>query len=342
MYSLSLINSIVGYGHSTPRTNGGKLFCIVYALIGIPLNIVMFQSIGERFNIGITIVLKKVKKCIKLKKDQVTQTELTILASFLCTAVLLGGAGAFYYFESWEFTDAFYYCFITMSTIGFGDFVALQNNTMLALQKRPEYVAFSILYILFGLTVFAAALNLMVLRLLTMNTEDERKDELEALAAARGAVKLDGDVITPGTQNTTVGSLGRDVEGMQIEAEDHIRYQPSCIKMQEPHSLSNGTLGNHVSLSRQFEPRRTVVISVPATTDMEYDSDQPMSNGGQRHLCISNNITQETSNSITLPNASILTGEQEGTTDREVVASFETVLGESAPADYKVKKRCSV
>lgn len=39
---------ISGYGHSTPSTIGGKIFCMFYALAGIPLGLVMFQSIGER------------------------------------------------------------------------------------------------------------------------------------------------------------------------------------------------------------------------------------------------------------------------------------------------------
>lgn len=155
----------------------------------------MFQSIGERFNIGTTFLLRRIKKCCRFREIEVTQTELTILGALLCAIVLVGGAAAFHYFEDWQFTDAFYFCFITMSTIGFGDYVALQNETVAALQTQPEYVAFCIIYILFGLTVFAAALNLMVLRLLTMNTVDERKDELEALAAARRAPRLDGDVI---------------------------------------------------------------------------------------------------------------------------------------------------
>ena len=155
----------------------------------------MFQSIGERFNIGTTFLMRRFKKCCRFKDIEVSQTELTILGSLLCAIVLVGGAAAFHYFEDWKFTDAFYFCFITMSTIGFGDYVALQNETVAALQTQPEYVAFCIIYILFGLTVFAAALNLMVLRLLTMNTVDERKDELEALAAARRAPRLDGDVI---------------------------------------------------------------------------------------------------------------------------------------------------
>lgn len=312
---------------------------MAYAFIGIPLNIVMFQSIGERFNIGITIVLKKVKRCIKLKKDQVTQTELTILAGILCAAVLLGGAGAFYYFENWDFSDAFYYCFITMSTIGFGDYVALQNNTVKALQKRPEYVAFSILYILFGLTVFAAALNLMVLRLLTMNTEDERKDELEALAAARGAVKLDGDVITPGTQTTTVGTMGRDVEGMQIEAEDPIRYQPSCLKMQEHFTNSNGIIGNHHSLSSH-----AIRISQASA---DFDNDNGVSNlpnGGQENLCTSSIIPTVRQSQV--DNRAMSADESEPTSptthlEREEIVGLETVLG-AAPLNYRVKRRCTV
>lgn len=78
--------------------------------------------------------------------------------------------------------------------LGFGDYVALQKDG--ALQKDPYYVVFSLVFILFGLTVVSAAMNLLVLRFLTMNTEDERRDEQEAQMAARGLVRLDGDIIT--------------------------------------------------------------------------------------------------------------------------------------------------
>jgi len=82
-----------------------------------------------------------------------------------------------------------------MSTIGFGDFVALQNQTTAALQTQPGYVTFCIVYIVCGLTVFAAALNQMVLKLLMLNTEDERKDQIEAKEQARHAPKIDGDIL---------------------------------------------------------------------------------------------------------------------------------------------------
>lgn len=67
---------------------------------------------------------------------------------------------------------------------GFGDFVALQKDG--ALQSTPEYVVFALVFILIGLTVISAAMNLLVLRFLTMNTEDEKRDEQEAQLAARG------------------------------------------------------------------------------------------------------------------------------------------------------------
>ena len=72
-----------------------------------------------------------------------------------------------------------YYCFITLTTIGFGDFVALQQDN--ALEKKPEYVTFALFFIMFGLAIIAALLNLMVLKFMTMNTEDEKRDEAQAL-----------------------------------------------------------------------------------------------------------------------------------------------------------------
>uniref|UniRef100_A0A1S4KYN3 Uncharacterized protein n=2 Tax=Ixodes scapularis TaxID=6945 RepID=A0A1S4KYN3_IXOSC len=47
-----------------------------------------------------------------------------------------------------------------------------------------------------AISVVSAAMNLLVLRFLTMNTEDERRDEAEAQCAAQEAVRLEGDVIT--------------------------------------------------------------------------------------------------------------------------------------------------
>ena len=117
------------------------------------------------------------------------------------------GAAAFSAWESWNYFDAFYYCFITLTTIGFGDYVALQKDS--SLQTKPEYVIFSIVFILFGLSVVSAAINLLILRFLTLNTEDERRDEAEAALTAAGRVRLEGDVIT-GNESIISGDDAKD------------------------------------------------------------------------------------------------------------------------------------
>ncbi|CAH8679700.1 unnamed protein product [Schistosoma rodhaini] len=197
-YFSTTVITTIGYGHSTPKTFGGKIFCMCYALPGIPLCLIMFQSIGERMNTIITYLLNKSNSLCKINK-LISQTHLMIVSFTIGSIVLTIGAIVFSRYEDWDYLDSFYYCFITLTTIGFGDFVALQRNNSLA--KRPDYVAFSLIFILFGLTVVSSVMNLLVLRFLTMNTEDEKRDQLEAAVYAEELKRLRGDVICANKHN---------------------------------------------------------------------------------------------------------------------------------------------
>ena len=77
----------------------GKIFCMFYAITGIPLCIVMFQSVGERLNTFVTFLLKQIKKTFKLKNTEVSQTNLILIALNLSIIVLTTGAAAFRHFE---------------------------------------------------------------------------------------------------------------------------------------------------------------------------------------------------------------------------------------------------
>ncbi|XP_068593469.1 potassium channel subfamily K member 3a [Cebidichthys violaceus] len=183
-FAITVITTI-GYGHAAPSTYGGKVFCMFYALLGIPLTLVMFQSVGERINTFVRYLLHRLKKCIGMRHTEVSMVNMVIIGFISCMSTLCVGALAFSHFEGWSFFHAYYYCFITLTTIGFGDYVALQSKQ--ALQNKPEYVAFSFIYILTGLAVIGAFLNLAVLRFMTMNAEDEKRDaEQRALLAHNG------------------------------------------------------------------------------------------------------------------------------------------------------------
>ncbi len=176
-----------GYGHAAPGTDAGKVFCMFYAGLGIPLTLVMFQSLGERMNTFVRYLLSRVKKCLGLHRTEISMENMVLVGFLSCLGTLCVGAAAFSHFEGWTFFHAYYYCFITLTTIGFGDFVALQKKE--DLQEKTPYVVFSFMYILVGLTVIGAFLNLVVLRFLTMNSEDEKRDAQERASLKRGRME---------------------------------------------------------------------------------------------------------------------------------------------------------
>lgn len=70
------------------------------------------------------------------------------------------GALLFSWLEGWEFLDAGYFCFITLSTIGFGDFVPGKSLGYETQAAQIKLVTGS-LYLMFGLAVLAMSFNLV-------------------------------------------------------------------------------------------------------------------------------------------------------------------------------------
>ena len=88
-----------GYGHSTPKTEGGKIFTMIYAIIGIPIGLVMFNSIGERFNYFASMVINKIRKLVKARQPETTEMDLICVGSTLSAIVFTSGAAAFAHYE---------------------------------------------------------------------------------------------------------------------------------------------------------------------------------------------------------------------------------------------------
>lgn len=77
------------------------MFCMFYALAGIPLGLVMFQSIGERLNTFVAFVLRNVKRCMGTPHPQVTHINLIVVASACGSLVMAAGAFVFHRAEGW-------------------------------------------------------------------------------------------------------------------------------------------------------------------------------------------------------------------------------------------------
>ncbi|XP_054722859.1 LOW QUALITY PROTEIN: potassium channel subfamily K member 4-like [Uloborus diversus] len=151
-FAITVVTTI-GYGHLSPSTTPGRLFCILYATIGIPLTGILLAAIGGHYSQSL------VKDIQRARKDRNSRLALTLSAAkcllpwlFLFLVV---PAGFFMWLEEWSFVESFYYCFITLSTIGFGDYVASNFEGPYV----GVYKTFVVLWIIFGLGYLAMILN---------------------------------------------------------------------------------------------------------------------------------------------------------------------------------------
>ncbi|KAF0755659.1 two pore potassium channel protein sup-9-like [Aphis craccivora] len=68
----------------------------------------------------------RAKQYLKCKKEEATEMNLMFATGMLSSVIITTGAAVFSKYEGWSYFDSFYYCFVTLTTIGFGDYVALQ------------------------------------------------------------------------------------------------------------------------------------------------------------------------------------------------------------------------
>jgi potassium channel subfamily K protein 9 len=114
-YYSTVVLALIGYGHAIPYTLAGRAVTIAYALIGIPMWLIMIQSVGERLNALIRFVLKHIKRKFRKRREpQVTSMELLTCEALLTGLTLATGSYVFYRYENWRYFDAFYYCLLTL------------------------------------------------------------------------------------------------------------------------------------------------------------------------------------------------------------------------------------
>uniref|UniRef100_A0A3B5LW72 Potassium channel domain-containing protein n=1 Tax=Xiphophorus couchianus TaxID=32473 RepID=A0A3B5LW72_9TELE len=101
-FAITVITTI-GYGHAAPGTDAGKVFCMFYAVLGIPLTLVMFQSLGERMNTFVRYLLHKMKQCLGFRRTEVSMENMVLVGFLSCIGTLCVGAAAFSHFEGWSF-----------------------------------------------------------------------------------------------------------------------------------------------------------------------------------------------------------------------------------------------
>ncbi|XP_069552715.1 potassium channel subfamily K member 2-like [Brachyistius frenatus] len=168
----------IGFGNISPHTEGGRIFCIIYALLGIPLFGFLLAGVGDQLGTIFGKGIAKVEKMIV--KWKVSQTKIRVISTLLfilfgCLIFVALPAVIFKHIEGWSTLESIYFVVITLTTIGFGDFVAGEKGGSENLEYLDYYKPVVWFWILVGLAYFAAVLSMIGdwFRVISKKTKEE-------------------------------------------------------------------------------------------------------------------------------------------------------------------------
>lgn len=158
----------IGYGNFAPATSGGKAFCVIYAFFGIPIFGVMLISVGAKIAHQMEKFNNKVVANVVRGKEGGSKSNVVMLkiwgqvvilvASivFIHIFFLLIPAGIISAVEGWDYAVTLYFTYITLTTIGLGDFVAGFDGEI---SQKAIYMIFVYAWILVGLGGMSILIN---------------------------------------------------------------------------------------------------------------------------------------------------------------------------------------
>lgn len=168
----------IGYGSFAPATRFGRLFTIPYGMGGLVLTGYTLSLVGSVITLGIEVMLFR---CFK----RTLPKGVHLMMSFIFfLAYMLIWAGIWVALEQtpqWDYVEAVYYCFITMTTIGFGDYV-----------PDDKWLFFTILFIYMGLGFVTSFINSLIDLVMEDLGEDDELDEVELLDEILGELSMIG------------------------------------------------------------------------------------------------------------------------------------------------------
>ncbi|CEF65346.1 Potassium channel subfamily K member 18 [Strongyloides ratti] len=209
-FAVTVVTTI-GYGSPVPTSQYGRIFCIIFSILGIPLTLVTIADMGKFLSEHLIwsygkylkmkhFIFRKTKhkshhidgehvcdECqsrglnrhMEVVEEQKIPALLVLAILVLYTA--LGGV-LMSHLEDWSFFNSFYFSFITMTTVGFGDL----------LPKGKDQILIILIYIIVGLAITTMCIDLVGVQYIRKIHYFGRKiqDAKSALAIVGGKVVM--------------------------------------------------------------------------------------------------------------------------------------------------------
>ena len=122
-----------------PSTFAGRIFCIFYALVGIPLCMLTLKVMGDKINelLGSFFIMISTKR--QLREGKRTKIKvMSTLAGIALVFLFLGGS--LYLSEDWSYFDGVYYCFIGKVIMGDRTSIGVLEFHSLFIRRSVDYI----------------------------------------------------------------------------------------------------------------------------------------------------------------------------------------------------------
>ena len=196
-----------GYGTIAPVTAAGQILFIFYAILGIPLALIFLTQLGKILEVWVDRTLKPVQR-----RWGSTVSRLTASALLLTVGVvffMLIPAAIFTSTETWNYRESLYYTVVTLTTVGFGDFVPGILESSISGVLNGLYKIIVAVWLWMGLAVVSALISEVQDLFIAFGKMCHQKEWYKC-ACCRGEDKVElenvgseGEVSTPTTPINT-------------------------------------------------------------------------------------------------------------------------------------------
>ncbi|KAH1019588.1 hypothetical protein HUJ04_009382 [Dendroctonus ponderosae] len=180
LFFVITVVSTIGYGNLAPTTLFTRVFMIFYGLVGIPMNGIVIYTLGDFFGRS----FKKLHQRWKHSKLEVKLDYYTANLGLIGQVILYLVPGFTFFiflpstimtvFEGWDYDVSVYYSFVSLTTIGFGDYVAGVTDTFGFGPLYSVYQVFLLIWIVGGMGYVV-----MILSFITNGMRSKRIKQIE-------------------------------------------------------------------------------------------------------------------------------------------------------------------
>ncbi|XP_047465185.1 potassium channel subfamily K member 1-like [Mugil cephalus] len=161
LFFTSTVLTTTGYGHTVPLSDEGKAFCIFYSLFGIPITLFFLSAVVQRLMAVVTQrPVSYFHRRWAMSRSKLAIIHATCLAVVMSILFLIIPAWIFITLEKdWNFLESLYFCFISLTTIGLGDYVPGETHSKEDNPHPHLYRLAITIYLLLGLVCILVVLE---------------------------------------------------------------------------------------------------------------------------------------------------------------------------------------